>query len=361
MTRWSMRTRLLASFATVAITGAIAFMISMRVMVPRLFDQRAQAGYGMGNQGMMTQHEVVVSAVNTAMLVALAASLACSALIALVLSNRALRGLDHLRAGTRRLAAGQYDTPVERPGVPELATLADDINQLAATLAATEQHRAALIGDVAHEMRTPLTTIAGYLEGFDDGLFTAPEMAAAVSTEVTRLHHLAQDFASVSRAEEGQLPLDLAEVDFGDIVRTACTRLGPRFTAAGVELVVDTPERLPVVVDGERMIQVLTNLIANALAYTPGGGRVTLTARTGPDGIVADVTDTGRGLRPDDLERVFERFYRADPHDHSGGTGVGLTVSRAIARAHGGDLIARSGGLDQGSTFELTVPARLPH
>ena len=361
MKRWSMRTRLLASFATVAGTGAIAFMISMRVMVPRLFDQRAQAGFGMGNQGMMTQHEVVVSAVNTAMLVALAASLACSALIALALSSRALRGLDHLRAGTRRLAAGRYDTPVERPGVPELATLADDINQLAATLAATEQHRASLIGDVAHEMRTPLTTINGYLEGFDDDLFTAQEMAATVRTEVTRLHHLAQDLASVSRAEEGQLPLDRTEVDFRDVVRTAATRLRPQFSAANVELVLDTPERLPAVVDSERMVQVLSNLIGNALAYTPAGGRVAVTTRTGPDGIVAEVTDTGRGLRPDDLERVFERFYRANPHDHSGGTGIGLTVSRAIARAHGGDLVARSGGLDEGSTFELTVPAQPIH
>ncbi|MEQ1702248.1 MAG: HAMP domain-containing protein, partial [Ilumatobacteraceae bacterium] len=158
-----MRSRLLASFGTVALTGAIAFMVSMRVMVPRLFDQKAQSGNGMGGQGMMTQHDAVVSAVNTAMLIALAASLVCSAVIALALSSRGLRGLDHLRAGTRRIAAGRYSTPVERPSVPELAALADDINHLAATLAATEQHRASLIGDVAHEMRTPLTTSNGYL------------------------------------------------------------------------------------------------------------------------------------------------------------------------------------------------------
>jgi len=164
MTRATMRTRLLASFALVAVTGAIAFMISMRVMVPRLFDQETGNGKGgPAGQGLASQHDAVVSSVNTAMVIALAASLACSALIALALSSRGLRSLDHVRAGTRRLAAGRYDTPVERPGVPELAALADDINHLAATLDATEQHRAALIGDVAHEMRTPLTTITGYL------------------------------------------------------------------------------------------------------------------------------------------------------------------------------------------------------
>lgn len=358
MRQASLRTRLLASFATVALTGAIAFMISMRVMVPRLFDQRAQQGNGMGGQAMMTQHDVVVSAVNTAMLIALVASLACSAVIALALSSRGLRGLDHIRAGTRRLAAGRYDTPVERPGVPELAALTDDINHLAATLAATEQHRAALIGDVAHEMRTPLTTISGYLEGFQDGLFTAQEMTDTVGTEVARLHHLAQDLASVSRAEEGQMSLDVAQADFSELIQTVGTRLLPRFAAAGVELRLDTPDHLPVAIDSERMIQVLSNVIGNALAYTPIHGRVTVTARTDGNGLFAAVTDTGRGLGQADLERVFERFYRADPHDHSGGTGIGLTVSRAIVRAHGGDLVARSPGPGQGSTFEMTLPGQ---
>ncbi|MEQ1702240.1 MAG: sensor histidine kinase, partial [Ilumatobacteraceae bacterium] len=97
-------------------------------------------------------------------------------------------------------------------------------------------------------------------------------------------------------------------------------------------------------------------VIGNALAYTAAPGRVTVTARATGGGMMAAVTDTGRGLRPDDLERVFERFYRADPHDHSGGTGIGLTVSRAIVRAHGGELIARSPGPGQGCTFEMTLP-----
>lgn len=355
----SMRTRLLASFAAVAVTGAIAFMTSMRFMVPRLFDQ--QTGNGKGGppgQQMVNQHDAVVSAVNTAMMIALAASLACSAVIAFALSSRSLRSLDGVRAGTRRLAAGRYDVPVERPGVPELAALADDINHLAATLAASEQHRAALIGDVAHEMRTPLTTISGYLEGFDDGLFTAPEMALTVRTEVTRLHHLAQDLASVSRSEEGQTALDLTRVDLCDLLHTVSTRVGPQFAAAGVELALVAPDRLLVVLDSERMIQVLSNVIGNALAYTPAGGRVTVVASADTTGIRISVTDTGRGLRPDDLERVFERFYRADPHDHSGGTGIGLTISRAVVRAHGGDLVARSPGPGRGSTFEVTLPAQ---
>jgi signal transduction histidine kinase len=126
-----------------------------------------------------------------------------------------------------------------------------------------------------------------------------------------------------------------------------------------VGLTLDTPEHLPATIDGERMIQTLTNIIGNALTYTPAGGNVTVTAEN-TDPIRVTVSDTGRGLHPDDLERIFERFYRADRHDHSGGTGIGLTISRAIVRAHGGDLVAHSAGPGLGSTFEVLLPAQVP-
>jgi histidine kinase len=290
------------------------------------------------------------------MFIALAASLVLSTLIALVMSRRTLLSLDQLRVGARGLAAGNYDERVARPAEPELADLADDINHLAASLAQTEQRRAALIGDVAHEMRTPLTTMNGVLEGFDDGLFTAAELADAVRTEVARLHHLAGDLAAVSRAEEGRLQLDRQAGDLREVITSVAERLRPRFDTAGIGLTVEAPTALPATFDHERMVQVLTNLIGNALAYTPGGGTVTVNAHATAGEVRIAVTDTGRGLLPQDLERIFERFYRADPHDHSGGTGIGLTISRAIARAHGGRLTATSPGPGRGATFELVVP-----
>ena len=363
MTPVSMRTRLLVSFGVVAATGAAAFAIAVRVLVPRLFDARMRAGAGGpdgqgGPGGQVTQHDALVSAVNTSMLIALGATLACSAIIAVVVSRQNLRSLDQLRVGTRGLAAGNYDARVARPPEPELADLSDDINQLAAALAETEQRRAALIGDVAHEMRTPLSTINGYLEGFDDGLFTPDELTRTVRTEVARLSHLAGDLAAISRAEEGHLDLELRPVDLRDLVTTAVDRLRPQFHNAKIDLFVDAPDPLPALVDRERMTQVLTNLVGNALAYTPAGGRVDVHATSGPGVSRITVTDTGRGLLADDLERVFERFYRVDPHDHSGGTGIGLTISRAIVRAHGGDLVARSAGAGRGSSFEISLPTR---
>jgi signal transduction histidine kinase len=359
MRQVSMRTRLLASFAVVAGIGAVAFVVAARVFVPRLFEQRMGNGAaGQGGKGLARQQEALVSAVNTSMLVAFGVTLACSALVAVVMSRRSLRSLDRLRAATRGLAAGDYAARVERPSEPELGDLADDINHLAATLAETEQRRAALVGDVAHEMRTPLTTINGYLEGFDDGLFAPEELTATVRTEVGRLHHLVDDLAAVSRADEGRLELDLRPGDVAEVVHTVVERLAPRFGAASVGLSLAAPRPLPCMLDRERMVQVLTNLLANALAYTPSGGSVAVAAERAAGGLRISVADTGRGLRSDDLERVFERFYRAEPHDHSGGTGIGLTISRAIVRAHGGTLTARSAGEGRGSTFEIFLPSR---
>lgn len=352
-----MRARLLSSFVAVAVTGAVAFTVAVRVMVPRLFDEKIGVGRGAGGKAASSQHEAVVSAVNAAMVIALSASVVCSTVIAVLLSRRTLRHLDALRVGTRRLAEGHYDARVGRPPERELAALSDDFNHLAAALSETEQRRGALIGDVAHEMRTPLTTISGYVEGFNDGLFSPQEMAATVTTEVTRLHQLARDLAAVSRAEEGQLSLHLEEDDLGVVISSVGERLRPQFDAAGVVLVLGVTPPLPAMIDRERMVQAVTNLLGNALAYTPAGGQVTVAATVDDTGCRVAVTDTGRGLRPEDLERVFERFYRADPHDHTGGTGIGLTISRAIISAHGGELTARSPGPGRGATFEFFLPA----
>jgi histidine kinase len=359
MKRVSMRTRLLISFAMVAATGATAFYVAARVLVPRLFEQRmGNGGSGMGVHGMADQHDAIVSAVNSAMVIALGVTLIGSTIIAIVMSRRTLRSVEQLRVGAGLLAAGDYRARVARPAEAELADLADDINHLAATLADTEQRRAALIGDVAHEMRTPLATLNGTLEGFDDGLFTAEELRSTVHTEITRLQHLAGDLAAVSRAEEGRLDLEPLHCDLREMIDTVVEASRQRFETAQVTVHIDSPGVIPVRADRERIVQVITNLVTNAAAYTPAGGRVDITASSTATGVRVAVTNTGRGLRPEDLERIFERFYRTDPNDHTGGTGIGLTISRAIARAHGGDLTATSPGPGRGATFALDLPRR---
>lgn len=358
----TLRARLFASYGVVALAGAATVLILTRILVPRLFDDRMQGigrttGVG-GGQMAASQHNAVVSALNTSLIIGLSISLVVAAVAAVVMARRVLRPIDDLRAATSRLATGRYDQPVAAPSEPELAALANDVNRLATALTQTEQRRAALIGDIAHEMRTPLTTITGYVDGFGDGLFDKDEMIAAVSAETARLRRLAADLAAVSRVEEGQLTLDPTNTDLSVIVRTVGDRLRPQFDAKPVTLIIDATSSVDVVVDLERLAQALTNLIGNALAYTPPSGTVRVSVAADAQIACVEVSDSGRGIAPEDLEHVFERFFRADPNGHAAGTGIGLTIARSIARAHGGDLTAASDGTDRGATFSLTLPRR---
>jgi len=357
----TLRTRLFVSYGVVAVAGAITVLVLTRTLVPRLFDDRMRGmgrTSGMGDEpmGASSQHSAVVSALDSALIIGLSISLLVAGVAAVVMARRVLRPIDDLRAATGRLAAGRYDQPVAVPSESELAALANDVNSLATALAATEQRRAALIGDIAHEMRTPLTTITGYVEGFGDGLFTKDETIAAVSGEALRLRRLAADLASVSRIEEGQLALEPTANDLSEIVRTVADRLRPQFDAKPVNLVVDALAPVAMVVDRERLAQAMTNLVGNALAYTPAGGSVRVSVVADARVARVDVADSGRGIAPADLEHVFERFFRADPHGHAAGAGIGLTIARAIARAHGGDLTAASDGIGCGATFSVTLP-----
>jgi signal transduction histidine kinase len=356
--------RLFASYVLVVAVGAATVFLVVRLLAPPLFDH-SMRGTGMGGMGTRAgggAHAAVVSAVNTALLVAVLASVAAGALVAAFVTRRLLRPLDAVRAATRRIAAGDYQASVPLPREPELAGLAADVNTLAGTLAATETRRTRLLGDVAHEMRTPLTALDGYVEAFIDKVFAPDaENLQAMAEELRRLHRLAEDLSALSRTQERRLDLRRVDADLAEIARRACERLRPQFIDAGLALTIQAPTAVPVCVDVDRITQVLTNLLGNALLATPAGGAVTVTVRADGDRAVAAVTDTGVGLAADDRERIFERFYRApNGQRRSSGSGVGLTIARGLARAHGGDLQADSPGAGRGATFTLTLPARPP-
>ncbi|MGE5762430.1 MAG: sensor histidine kinase, partial [Mycobacterium leprae] len=186
------------------------------------------------------------------------------------------------------------------------------------------------------------------------------ETLQAMSEELRRLHRLADDLSTLSRTEERRIELRRVDADLFAIAREASARLRPQFDDAHVTLtVVRADGPVPVHVDVDRVGQVLTNLLGNALRATPVGGTVTVTVDADGDQARASVTDSGVGLAADDVERVFERFYRAaDRLPRSAGSGVGLTIARGLARAHGGDLRASSPGIGNGATFTLTLPTR---
>jgi signal transduction histidine kinase len=348
--------RLFASYLAVVAVGVVASYLTVRLLLPPLFEHR------MGNAVMGQRHGgtrlALSSALNTALLVAVVVTTVASGVAAALITRRLLRPLTAVQSATRKIAAGEYDASVPLPREPELAALAADVNTLAGTLADTERRRTSLLGDVAHEMRTPLTALDGYVEGIIDGVFEAtPHQLQAMSQELHRLHRLADDLSSLSRTEEQRLDLRLSETDLAELARRTGDRLRPQFDDAGVSLTVQADTAVSVSVDVDRIAQVLSNLLGNALLATPPGGSVTAAVAADRERATVSVTDTGVGLRPAELERIFERFYRAgNGPRRSPGSGVGLTIARGIARAHGGELRAASPGPGQGATFTLVLP-----
>lgn len=360
--------RLFASHAAVAAVGTAVAYVTIRLLLPRLFDERMDRvggqGFGWGARlgvGFRARmREVLLPALDTALLVGLIAGGCVAVVVTTVLTRRLLRPLDAVREATRAIAAGRYDSDVPLASEPELAALATDVNTLAKTLADTETRRTSLLGDVAHEMRTPLTALDGYVEGLIDGVFTAtPDVLEALTDELRRLHRLADDLSGLSRAQERRFGLRLSDADLAELTRRAANRLTPQFDDAGITLAVAAETPLPARVDADRIIQVLTNLLGNALLATPAGGTVTISARRAAGRCEITVADTGIGIAAEDLERVFERFYRVgDQPRRSAGSGVGLTIARGIARGHGGDLVAASAGRGHGARFVVTLPSR---
>jgi histidine kinase len=363
-------TRVFGAMLAVIAAGAAAFYFSIQTVAPTLFENqvRRQAGRanapGRGpnsNAGSVAVDADVQAAFDSslddALLIGLAVSLIAAIILGLILSGRILRPLTRIRAGVTRFAAGSYDQSIPEPAVVELAELATDLNTLGAALDESEARRARLVSDVVHEMRTPITTIKGFVDGMLDGVFEPTEaVLASVREETTRLERLANDLSGLSSAEGAIVHLEREPVDLAGLVEGVADRLRPQYQAKGVELLVQPGAAIEISADPQRIGQVVTNIIGNALLYTPSGGRVEVRSTRAEGKAVVTVADSGAGIAAADLPHVFERFYRGSQQDQAGGTGIGLTIARGIARAHGGDVIAESAGEGRGSTFVVRLP-----
>lgn len=352
-----MRNRLLLSHSLVAMVGGVVAYALVRLLVPRIYDLRARTMMMPARRGLLTR-ALVLEATNVALLIGVLAGVLTAVLAGVWSARRVLRSLDTVRAATHRIAEGHYTDQVPMPGEPELAAVVGDVNALAHRLAETESRRSRLLGEVAHEMRTPLTVLDGYVEGMIDGVFTPDaETLAELGGELRRLRRLADDLGALSRADERGFDLAMGTVDLATVAAGVAERLRPQFDDVGVALLVEMPTGgLPVTGDADRLGQVVTNLLGNALAATSSGSVRVLGTREGRDGVVS-VVDTGVGLDPADLSRVFERFYRV-PGDGTrrAGTGIGLTIAAGIVAAHGGSIRAASPGRGHGTTMTVRLP-----
>jgi signal transduction histidine kinase len=247
--------------------------------------------------------------------------------------------------------------PADEPG--ELGELATSFNEMAGSLEATERRRLQLVGDVAHELRTPITTLDGYLEGLEDGVIEPnPETWRLLRTETGRLTRLVTDLSELWRAEARQLPLRTEAVDMTVLAREVAERFAPLGAPREVRIELDVVPAVALA-DRDRVAQVISNYLSNALRHAPDGTAVTVATRPMAGRVRLSVTDRGPGLAPDLLEAVFERFYRVDParNRSAGGSGIGLTIARALAEAMGGRAWAERPVDGVGVTFLLELPA----
>jgi histidine kinase len=355
--------KLFASYLLIVLVGSVVLWTTAEAVAPAAFARHLSAMVRAGQPpGMMADlFASFLRAMNTALAVAASAAIITAVAISAFVTRRILAVIHLMRQASARIAGGQYSERIPITSDDELGQLAAQFNRMAETLERVEQVRRDLIADVAHELRTPLASIAGYMEAMMDGVISPePETLNRVRRDAARLQRLVDDLQELSRVEARQVPLQPRPVDVHELVETAAGRIRPQFDAKGVELRIATAAGLPrIVADPDRMLQVLTNLLGNALQYTPTGGRVEV--RAGPsDGMVTiAVADTGIGIAPQHLPHVFDRFYRVDRSRTraSGGSGIGLTIVKHLVEAQGGSVRAESPGPGQGSTFTVALPA----
>ena len=289
-------------------------------------------------------------------------------LFGILFSRSITAPLVRLAESALAIGSGDLGRRVEVRGSDELAAVARAFNLMAANLQQAESQRRNLMADVAHELRTPLAVLQANLQAILDDVYPLEKPEIGRLYDQTRLlSRLVDDLHELALAESGQLPLNRQPTDLIALTRATAADFGPVAEGQGLRLVLEAPNNtsspataLPVIpVDAARIAQVLHNLLANAVRYTPAGGTITLSVDQSPTEAVLRVSDTGQGIAPADLPHVFERFYRTDParSRERGGTGLGLAIARTLAQAHGGDLALASDGIPGHGTI---ATVRLP-
>ncbi|MEL3946492.1 sensor histidine kinase [Streptomyces sp. LNU-CPARS28] len=306
-----------------------------------------------------------LSGANTTRLVGLAAAiLAVTVAATAFAATRLTRPLRALTTATQRMKTGEATEPVPARSAGEISQLAAAFNDMAAHRKALEEQRKAMVSDVAHELRTPLSNIRGWLEAAEDGVVaTDPELVTSLLEEALLLQHIVNDLQDLAAADAGTLRLHREPVRAVELADQVVAAHQARADAAGVRLTARATGDPWLTADPLRLRQAIGNLVSNAIRHTPAGGEVTVRCRNTPDGtgrdagVLIEVADTGTGIAPGDLPHVFDRFWRADKSRTraTGGSGLGLAIVRNLVQAHGGTVEVES-ERGKGSVFTVTLP-----
>jgi two-component system OmpR family sensor kinase len=289
------------------------------------------------------------------LLIAAAAGGLLAALAAFLLARRISRPIDRVSAAARSLTRGTHPEPVPVEGATEIATLAGAFNELAAQLRQAQEAERNFLLSVSHELKTPLTAIRGYAEAVEDGAVDPQVAAATVAAEARRLERLVGDLLDLARMNRTDFSVHNTEIDLAEVVDDSVRRYEQQAESFGVELHSVVAGPAPAVADADRVLQIVSNLVENALRLTPPGGEVRVVAAPG----VLRVEDTGPGLAEADTEHAFERFYLHERYgrERQVGTGLGLAIVRELALAMGGDVDVES---RPGTLTVFTVRLRVP-
>jgi len=291
------------------------------------------------------------------------AALILSILLALLISRSIVAPLRRVTGAAEAIARGETGTRALVSGPAEVQSLARSFNTMADQVEATRQSQRDFVANVSHELKTPLTSIQGFSQALLDGTASTPEATARaariIHDEAERMRRLVDELLILARFDAGQMVMARDPVELGPLLRGCVEKLAPQAQAAGVALALDVPERLFVTGDTDRLAQVFTNLLDNALAHTPAGSKVVLAARPAEDrrAVEVAVADAGEGIPAGVLPRIFERFYQVDKsRRRSRGAGLGLAITKEIVEAHGGTITAES-VVGLGTRFTVRLPA----
>lgn len=358
---FGMRRRLLlAQSVVLAAAGVTTWVVASAVGPPLFREHLTMAGVTHGSNEQYHAEQAYQHA--TALSIAVAISVAAvTALIATIyLSRRLQQSIAEVSGAASAVAEGRYDIRVAPPRLGhEFDELATAFNQMAERLQAVESSRRQLFGDLAHEIRTPVSVLEAYLEAVEDGVRTLDQPTIAMLREQTgRLVRFSADVAALAQAEEAHATITPAWVDAAEIVRAVRDTAAARYAAKNVALNIQVDDGIRLCADRQRVAQVLGNLIDNALRHTPAGGHVTVTATRVADEVIFGVADDGEGIAAEHLPHVFDRFYRIDyARDRQrGGSGIGLAIAKALTEAHGGRIRVASRGAGHGCVFTVALP-----
>ena len=282
-----------------------------------------------------------------------------AALVMIFTGRRLVRPIVALTGAAQRMRNGDHAARVPVSGKDEVSRLGHAFNEMAESIQRHDFQRKAMVSDVAHELRTPLANIKGYLVASEDGVVPLDrELVTSLLEETDLLEHLVADLQDLALADAGMLRMHPASRDLSELAQQVVSAHRPAAETAGVTLTADTPGSAPAEVDSARIRQALGNLVANAIRFTPSGGHVVVGVRRVENGYNLIVTDNGTGIADEHLPHLFYRFYRAEQSRSrtTGGSGLGLAITKHLAEAHGGHISVTS-HLGSGSTFTIWIPA----